>query len=571
MRKVDLLANVPPEEPNDSYIVASLFFVKRKPVLELTWISTEDIEPQLIRHFVWKDHWATYRGKKAYQDAMWTHESYSTLVYGLWYTYSRQGIARAADEVVDVFLKKMKTARVDIDGYETEIKSKKEAEAIKRKEKRIAERMKQITPALPSHFIRWAKAQEKARYIYLLQLAPEGYVIDRRFDREVVGERVVITEVVRGFNYAPGQWWREYYYGEYYDRYGMAQKFWDKKGYGMSSVDKKGVLYPGTLEDIPMISDSARLAMIHDAEHGVVTNYGAMYQLYQRDDRAERIVKSGYPELIREWRRRGVSLYNVKPRDGVHEMLNISKATYKVLREINADKIVILAAQKEKYTIKQLRELAKVPGLERKKEIERLAERRGLPLTHLITLLKTRPTEDVSCYSDYLDMAEEKGMDIRDEIVYRNKRWKEYHDRYIQDLQKAKMSKRMKDVNRRFKNIKQKAAANQEHFGWQYKGYVMIAAKKASEIVMEGQLQHHCVGSSDNYMDKMNSGESYILFFRKKETDDIPYYTIEATYDGKILQAYAAYDRKPEWDLVHPILEKWRKEVVKRTKQEAKA
>ena len=98
-------------------------------------------------------------------------------------------------------------------------------------------------------------------------------------------------------------------------------------------------------------------------------------------------------------------------------------------------------------------------------------------------------------------------------------------------------------------------------------GKSTVVPGKASEIVLEGQKQHHCVGASDTYMDRMNSGQTFILFLRKKEEADIPYYTIEAKYDGDILQAYSAYDKKPDWNEVDKVLKKWKTEMKKRVKE----
>ncbi len=54
---------------------------------------------------------------------------------------------------------------------------------------------------------------------------------------------------------------------------------------------------------------------------------------------------------------------------------------------------------------------------------------------------------------------------------------------------------------------------------------------------------------------------------RKKDKKDTPYYTIEAKYDGDILQAYSAYDKKPNWKEVDEVLKMWKSEMRKRTKE----
>ena len=72
---------------------------------------------------------------------------------------------------------------------------------------------------------------------------------------------------------------------------------------------------------------------------------------------------------------------------------------------------------------------------------------------------------------------------------------------------------------------------------------------------MEGRILHHCVGG-DNYLGKHNSGMTYILMLRFKETQEIPYITVEIdNRTDKILQWYGNYDRKPDKDRMQEWLD----------------
>lgn len=174
-------------------------------------------------------------------------------------------------------------------------------------------------------------------------------------------------------------------------------------------------------------------------------------------------------------------------------------------------------------------------------------------------------------YKDYLDMAEERGMDLTDEIVCKNNRMMEYHNIYLEEKNREKNQKRDREVNRKFGQIAKNYEKNKEHFAWENKKYAVIVPKRASDITKEGRLQHHCVGASDTYMGRMARGESYILFLRRNGNMQQPYYTLEVDYTGKIKQAYAAYDRKPDWENeIEKLLEKYTKEIQKRTRKEQK-
>mgnify|MGYP003399052326 CR=1 FL=1 len=65
---------------------------------------------------------------------------------------------------------------------------------------------------------------------------------------------------------------------------------------------------------------------------------------------------------------------------------------------------------------------------------------------------------------------------------------------------------------------------------------------------------------------RMAKRESFILFVRHSDKKEKPYYTLEVKPNGQIVQAYAAYDRKPDYDKVSKILQQWQRDIAKRQK-----
>ena len=171
-------------------------------------------------------------------------------------------------------------------------------------------------------------------------------------------------------------------------------------------------------------------------------------------------------------------------------------------------------------------------------------------------------------YRDYLRMARELGRDTTDEIICRTPDLKKMHDRYVEETAKKKDEKRRHTVDVTFKNIAVNFAENKKHFGYEFNGLKILVPDCASEIIMEGQKQHHCVGATDTYMKKMHKGESYILFLRKKEDPETAYYTLEVTWNGYVRQSYGAYDRKPDKEKIEDWLEHFTREIQKRTERE---
>lgn len=174
-------------------------------------------------------------------------------------------------------------------------------------------------------------------------------------------------------------------------------------------------------------------------------------------------------------------------------------------------------------------------------------------------------------YHDYLDLAEERGMDLTDEIVCHTPRLEEMHNRYADEKNRRQNEAEAARVNKLFRGIEKDYQDNLEHFAYQKAGLVIMVPRRASDIQEEGRKQHHCVGASDNYIRKMAEGESFILFLRKAEAPEIPYYTLEVKYDGEILQSYGAYDRKPDIKKVEPVLKSFTRKIRKRTEAEKKA
>lgn len=205
-------------------------------------------------------------------------------------------------------------------------------------------------------------------------------------------------------------------------------------------------------------------------------------------------------------------------------------------------------------------------------------ERTGLTITKAVNFFKRQEEKtkiDIDrlllTYEDYLDMAEQRGEDITDEIISKNARFLEFHSKYLEEKNAEANKKRDDSVNKKFGNIRKNFKLNQKHFDYTAGNYLIVVPNKASEITREGRLQHHCVGASDGYMSKMNRNETFIIFLRSVKEPDIPYYTLEVKWNGEIIQWYAAYDRKPDKEEIEQWLSKFTDKIQKRTLKEKTA
>ena len=474
-------------------------------------------------------------------------------------------------------------ARGAVYNREDRIKWDKEDLARKRKFKRINEEQKDMCPNLPKDFMRFAKKcaegeKEGASFgIQLYQEANNKMIVERQFRVEKDGG-LTITEEARGYNYAAGAMWEKWVYGVYRSEYGSSQDFWDKKNGTAVHVNlqRKFYLYTKNLDDIfeeaEFIKKLTKLAAKAEWSQvmGRIRNSEALKHIYNAG--LTRMVT----EIVEDKGQRDARI-SPKPTK-LSDYLQITPQQLAYLKEANGGwkSLAFLQVDDErKLRTKELIKLEKVVTSYSFNAWKQIFGR-GLNLNHVMTLLADKKgrirTDAVLKYGDYLDMAEERGSDIHDEIIYRNKRWTEFHDRYVEEInerirRQAEAEKEAKADN--FKGIRKDYGRNCELFAWENKEFCIEVPKSSKDIIREGQKQHHCVGASDRYMAKMATRKTFILFLRKTEDRKKPFYTIEADLNH-IIQAYGAYDRKPEWETVKPVLDKWMAQVRKNARKQEK-
>lgn len=155
-------------------------------------------------------------------------------------------------------------------------------------------------------------------------------------------------------------------------------------------------------------------------------------------------------------------------------------------------------------------------------------------------------------YRDYLDMCIQEHYDMKNDFVL-----------YPKDLQKAHdiVSGRIKrrvdaKARRKFKAVYQRIGNSMD---FEFNGMKIICPAVAGDIITEGQALHHCVGS---YTKRVADGECLILFLRRCENIDKPFYTIELR-EREVMQIKGANntDATPE---VQKFVECWTREVLQK-------
>ena len=173
--------------------------------------------------------------------------------------------------------------------------------------------------------------------------------------------------------------------------------------------------------------------------------------------------------------------------------------------------------------------------------------------------------EILSLWKDYLAMARRINMDIHDPIVYRTRNLKKRHDELVAAIKDRDLALRADDIAKTFPEVDAICREIKEKYEYKGKEYLITAPERIEDILKEGDSLHHCVDKGGNYFERINTRESYILFLRKAEEPEKPYYTLEVEPNGTIRQRRTEYNRQlPDLEKASRFLELWQKQLQKK-------
>lgn len=171
----------------------------------------------------------------------------------------------------------------------------------------------------------------------------------------------------------------------------------------------------------------------------------------------------------------------------------------------------------------------------------------------------------LTTWKDYLSMAKRLGMDTGDAIVYRVRKLRLRHDALVEQMRVQELSLEAGEILERFPRIEEIFETLPKLYAFADADFSVAAPVRIEQVLKEGQELHHCVGSSDRYWERIERRESYILFLRRTEEPEKPFYTLEVEPDGTVRQKRTLYNRQDkDIDAVTAFLQKWQKEVGKR-------
>lgn len=179
------------------------------------------------------------------------------------------------------------------------------------------------------------------------------------------------------------------------------------------------------------------------------------------------------------------------------------------------------------------------------------------------------PGDVLRTWKDYLSMAQRANMDVNDAIIYRASRLYQRHQELVQIIEDMDAAIKAQEIIAKYEGIDKILLEEREKYEYQDEEYAIIAPEKVEDILHEGNALHHCVDKGEYYFDRIVKRESFILFLRKAENIEKPYYTLEVEPGGTIRQKRTEYNRQlDDIKQAESFLRRWQIEIRKRMTEE---
>ena len=348
--------------------------------------------------------------------------------------------------------------------------------------------------------------------------------------------------------------------------------YWKPWYYTCCGIQYKGNAYPYTLSDLSR-HELKETGLREYALRQKKIDPGKYLYLWQTYPVLEQIVKAGLFQLVDDiLEYRATDAIKRKGRKPT-EFLSVTKKEFRRLRDMNggAKELKWLQFEKSSGRIIKDEEIYWMAKEELEpKDLQFVLDRMSIcQVRHYLVKQSEKSGDDIShilqVWKDYLSMAGKLRLDVYDSIIYRTSDLQRRHSEAVIQMEEKKKEIRRRELEEKYVGFQEQLIALKEKYEFSAGEYQIVAPKSINDILYEGDTLHHCVNKTDNYFDRIASKESYILFLRKKENPEVPFYTLEVEPNGTIRQKRAEFDRQnKDIDEVTSFLRLWQKEIQKR-------
>ena len=418
-------------------------------------------------------------------------------------------------------------------------------------------------------------------YAYLVQRCRDGFVIrefqvDRTYRKATLPHSEPYWHEFRRSIYDRSGEIRSYYWGMYCQR----EVRWIEGSpcYYAYAGDQAGRVYGKTLPSLGK-KELRHTGLAEWIRSHPVTDPEKYLAVWKRVPKMEQIWKAGLQRLTAECFHfcddvQKVVLHPDEP--GLIRALGLDSAKFRRLRQLDGDTETLAWLQLEKRTGQRITD-----EMLRWSKKERISPRDLVFIADRMSLVQIRnylerqkEYFDGSCrqalitWQDYLAMAERLHYDTSDEIVYRVRKLRQRHDELVLQSEAGSLEEQAEKMAAKYPHVNAICVELQEKYAYSDDDYTVLAPQDIFEIIKEGRMLHHCVGNDgagERYYDRMERRESFIMFLRRTEEPNDPYYTLEIEPDGTVRQKRTLFDRQYEdIEQATEFLIKWQKVIAAR-------
>ena len=402
------------------------------------------------------------------------------------------------------------------------------------------------------------------------------------------GEETRLTEIGRIFypigKYSPN-WNGDLTHGfrrkgrTYFNKYNpwSGEEFWDDKNLsGLSNIVLcPGPVYPRTINK--KMFEGTRyqycaMELIRNEKGFTPIDY--LEKFNQMPQKMEMMVKTGLLRMALE-----ITKYEFKGSGKPWEQLGITKKQMNRLRDINGGHRALRWMRYEEGTGKSV-DNETIKYFEKEKidpdDIVFISDRMSARkiMNYIIRQhrqRKSKTEEILILWRDYLSMAIRMKMDVQQELIFKPGDVKRAHDDLVRLCGGTDVTKRAGEIIQKYPDVDEILKSIKDKYEYMDEGYAVVVPEKIEGIIYEGKKLGHCLDKSDIYFDRIQRRESFIVFLRKAEDIEKPYYTLEIEPDGTTRQKRTTGDRQDkDFQEAVSFIRKWQREVKKRLNREDK-
>lgn len=295
-------------------------------------------------------------------------------------------------------------------------------------------------------------------------------------------------------------------------------------------------------------------------------------QGYLKHPRLEHLIKVGFYNLASDLVYRSVAPVLDEGRNRTHQILRVASEDIPFLRESGVN--LRQLSDYQTYCTRTLKDRQRLFSWQREHRITDI-DRMILPCLDHATPHRfmgyidaqasrligadpasrryTKVSDVVQEYSDYLNLCRQLKYDLKNKFILFPKDLQKAHDQAAQQCRKKESARMRRAFCAAMKQIK-------SHLDFELDGMVIRCPESPKELIREGQVLHHCVGS---YVDRVAQKQCIIVFLRRKEAADQPFYTLEVR-NGKVVQARTT-GNSPATPEVQRFIDLWERRVLQAT------